>query len=717
MTQTLTKNKTLTHYVPGVEARAGVPAKPGVPARVINELKPTRIEVPASAMEALYRHLDRATGQYVWTNYRAPGSDRSMYITPYHKLRDALGRPGLTEAQAHYFDIWGLFDLSGVPAPVPLTWTSAWIEEERWVTTIIPAKPFVPAVPAVAGSPAIMTYDMHLGWNAGAHSAQVLEPGQNYEVKFTIGQSVGAVVGLARASLVAGLTRRSGYAHIETGVAVGDGKARLIRNGEFARNASGQIIEILGSVDVETFSLYPSLSTGVCEWYHDATGLFATALLDEGERYVLDAVLFAGDDFVDAPVIGPYEVNAGHLEGASKLRPLSVTARMTPLVDIALQLRPMSLRAGNAYSDAVLALPALQVIATMGGVSTASLAMQPMRAALGNMAQGYADLRLAPMECEAEGGSAWTPTYSIGALAMHPPVLGAVLLSGGVMTADLQLQPLWARLSERVHGEAVLGLEAMQVMGQIVTGTGPVDMVERMLPINNVTAQLYVTVVMAERLRGKDSAGLQVLAVASMLEQLEAGDSASVTQRALAFLLEQIGAMGPTRALTFRVDGDGWTLVDDSEGWAVNTETGASSRYQGYGYDSFATVNGRHLGVRANGIYLLEGDSDVGQPIHAGVHLGLQDFGTSQLKHLSNVYLGVSATGGLFIKVGVGEGETKQEYTYAARRVDPQLKTQRFDLGRGLRSNYFSFELVNDDGAGFELEKIEFVAVASDRRI
>lgn len=711
MTHTLTKNKTLTRYVPEVRARAGVPAKPAVPARVINELKPIRIEVPASAMEAIFGAPDRKTGAIVWTNYRTPRTTRSLYLTPFHKLQDFLGRPRLTEVEAHYFAIWGIADFSGIPAPMPLTWTSAWIEEERWVTTIIPAQPYVPAVPAVVGSPAILTYDMHLGWNAGAHSAQVLEPGQNYEVKFTVGQSVGVVVGLARASRVAGLTRRSGYAHIETGVAIGDGKARLIRNGQFARNASGQIIEILGNVDVETFSLY--LSTGVCEWHHAAKGLFATALLDDDERYVLDAVLFAGGDYVDSPVIGPYELEEGLLEGAAKLRPLGVNARMVPLAGMALQLRSMSLQAGSAYADVVLALPALRVNATMDGVGSASLAMPPMRAALGTVAQGYADLRLTPVECDAAGGSDWTPTYSIGALAMHPPVLGAVLLAGGVMEADLQLQPLWARLSETVHGEAVLGLEPMQVMGRIVTGTGPVDMVERMLPINNVTAQLYVTVVMAERLRGKDSAGLQLLAVASMLEQLEAGDSASVTQRALAFLLEQIGAMGPTRALTFRVDGDGWTLVDDSEGWAVNTETGGSSRYQGYGYDSFATVNGRHLGVRANGIYLLEGDTDAGQPIHAGVHLGLQDFGTSQLKQLSNVYLGVSATGGLFIKVGMGE----EEYTYAARRVDPNLKTQRFDLGRGLRSNYFSFELVNDGGADFELEKIEFVAVASDRRI
>ena len=44
-------------------------------------------------------------------------------------------------------------------------------------------------------------------------------------------------------------------------------------------------------------------------------------------------------------------------------------------------------------------------------------------------------------------------------------------------------------------------------------------------------------------------------------------------------------------------------------------------------------------------------------------------------------------------------------------------KTQRYDLGKGLKANYYEFELFNQNGCDFELDSVEFLALPSGRRI
>lgn len=152
-------------------------------------------------------------------------------------------------------------------------------------------------------------------------------------------------------------------------------------------------------------------------------------------------------------------------------------------------------------------------------------------------------------------------------------------------------------------------------------------------------------------------------------------------------------------------------LTPDS--WVVNTQTRASSRYENYTFNSFALIDGRYYGCRSDGIYELDGETDAGQPVQAMVSFGKQDFGTSALKRVTNLYVGTSSGGKLFVKV-LAEGE---EYLYQARDGSEELQVQRFDLGRGLRANYLEFELYNTDGDDFELASVEFAAVPLSRRI
>ncbi|WP_282460110.1 hypothetical protein, partial [Mycoplasmopsis arginini] len=130
-------------------------------------------------------------------------------------------------------------------------------------------------------------------------------------------------------------------------------------------------------------------------------------------------------------------------------------------------------------------------------------------------------------------------------------------------------------------------------------------------------------------------------------------------------------------------------------------------------FNSFALFESACFGAKADGVYLLAGDTDAGADVRASISFGKLNFGNTLRKHVPNVYIGVASTGLMLLKVTV-EGD---EYIYEARRSDDEMRAQRFDLGKGLKASYYTFELFNKAGADFELDTIEFRALANSRRI
>lgn len=151
-----------------------------------------------------------------------------------------------------------------------------------------------------------------------------------------------------------------------------------------------------------------------------------------------------------------------------------------------------------------------------------------------------------------------------------------------------------------------------------------------------------------------------------------------------------------------------------NEVWVVSlSETAATSTFEDYPFNSFGVIGGRAFGAKQDGVFLLEGDDDAGAAIRGSVSYGKQDFGTKTVKHMTRAYAGVSSKGTMFLKI-VTEGK---EYIYAARGSSPELQQQRFDVGRGLAGNYFTFELFNKNGGDFEIDSVSFFAAEFKRRI
>lgn len=145
--------------------------------------------------------------------------------------------------------------------------------------------------------------------------------------------------------------------------------------------------------------------------------------------------------------------------------------------------------------------------------------------------------------------------------------------------------------------------------------------------------------------------------------------------------------------------------------WTVNTRTGAVTEYENYEFTSFAQHDIHYLGATGDGLYVLDGDDDVGQPTIAHLRSGFAQFGGSRFVSFKAAYLGIRGDGQIFLKLDTGDGRA---YTYRAVIQNQQSTKVRF--GKGLRARYFAFELITE-GQDFDLDTIEFVPVVAQRRV
>jgi len=154
-------------------------------------------------------------------------------------------------------------------------------------------------------------------------------------------------------------------------------------------------------------------------------------------------------------------------------------------------------------------------------------------------------------------------------------------------------------------------------------------------------------------------------------------------------------------------------LQDSGVVWVVNMNTQASGQYEQYGFNSFFERSGAFYGVAGNGIYKLEGATDSGAAIKALADLGRSNFGVTERKSVPDVYIGVSSTAKMVLKV-ISDGGT---YYYEAQGNSTDMQNQRFILGKGLRAAYWQLVVENSDGCDFSLASIEFKPIRLSRRI
>lgn len=141
----------------------------------------------------------------------------------------------------------------------------------------------------------------------------------------------------------------------------------------------------------------------------------------------------------------------------------------------------------------------------------------------------------------------------------------------------------------------------------------------------------------------------------------------------------------------------------------VNAKTKGTTEYRNYPFNSFALLGDRYFGMSPDGIRLLEGDDDDGDPILWRARLARTNLGTMNLKRMRPAYLGYSGTGELYLKVIVQNDTTNQLEAHAYRlHAQPagSAREARVSIGQGLLSAYWGFELESIDGGTFDFDKL-----------
>jgi len=231
----------------------------------------------------------------------------------------------------------------------------------------------------------------------------------------------------------------------------------------------------------------------------------------------------------------------------------------------------------------------------------------------------------------------------------------------------------------------------------------------------------------ADALVADTTLGYQLTLLAQMLDTVSA---ATQTQQTLVLSIEEAldaQAADELQGLShylanLRDYANGWVGFrlgdEDFTGWVMNTEGDMPlSEYTNYEFNSFCRVGDVYLGAADAGLYLLDGATDAGEPIESAVRTMMLDFGSPAMKRVRHAYLGYTSDGSLMLKVRtVTNGELKEQW-YEAQELPAQApREQMIQLGRGLRSRYWQFELVNVDGADFELDMLELHPVYLNRR-
>lgn len=199
----------------------------------------------------------------------------------------------------------------------------------------------------------------------------------------------------------------------------------------------------------------------------------------------------------------------------------------------------------------------------------------------------------------------------------------------------------------------------------------------------------------------------------SMLGSIIATLTASTTMDGLLSMYESI-VVRLINSDTSYATVEGSNAVQSEQVWVLNLDSGATSRYDNYGFNSHFVMNGKNYGVADDGIYELTGDSDAGDEIAASLKLAISQLDSVREKRSYSAYVAAASGDEMILKVVVDGGT---EYTYTARSSSSAVQTHRIDIGRGLKGTHWQFTLINQNGCDFDLQSLEFLPIEGKRRI
>lgn len=517
-----------------------------------------------------------------------------------------------------------------------------------------------PAVPEVQGTPSQRIESPPVGWTSFARSiAQIAGPGgiAGFKVPASV---TGVAIGLS-----ARPAPPAGYSHINHGLLFTGGVARSLRTGT----------NFGAYTDSDSFAV--AVRSGVVSFKKGGVDLGTEpSTYAVGEPLHMAAVLYRLGDSVDEPSL------VGDEGGTS-------TAKLPAL---------RAFTSETEHAESVATFPALQV---RSGVLSRSAAVLPGLAAFSSdRLGGSSRAELAPLRADSYGGTLVVVPKSVSVAGLPPLAAASLLLVGETGSSSAQLPGMLAISADRPYGTSRAPLPGLSA----VSYTGPHDLVNVFVPF---ALKISLDAIKVDVVDVRETFSFDVPMTA---------DSVDLVRMEMAFSLDVLMSAGVVEIVdirdSFALDVELSTPGADLEVHAVNMDGFGSTTYSGYPFNSFARIGDRYYGAALGGLFLLEGDTDAGAPIQAAICPGKLDFGNSQQKTVSEVFIGATSESALVLKVSGPAGS----FEYEAKGYSEELQQHRFKLGKGLKTNYLIPVFYNQDGADFEIDSLEFTVADLSRK-
>lgn len=146
--------------------------------------------------------------------------------------------------------------------------------------------------------------------------------------------------------------------------------------------------------------------------------------------------------------------------------------------------------------------------------------------------------------------------------------------------------------------------------------------------------------------------------------------------------------------------------------WVMNIETGATSLFLDYDFNSFLELDGNAYGVTDGNIWRLQ---ETSVPVPAsGLDYGLSKFGKATKKRIPHFYAACASGGKVYLRLMV-DGHKAE---YFALSYSDYVEPNKIDVGRGLFGVYWNPVIIAPEGVSIdELESLEFQPMVFKRRV
>lgn len=338
-------------------------------------------------------------------------------------------------------------------------------------------------------------------------------------------------------------------------------------------------------------------------------------------------------------------------------------------------------------------------------MNAALLLDAPTLAAYG-AAQGALEIPALELEFEAHRDTATV------ALTIAAPALTAYAGTGGRMT--IPAPTATATGTNAVMATAVLEIEAPELTA---TGlTGDVSQVALTIPAPTLTAytaarsesEIPAPTLTATGTLTSGSTATLTIPAPGLVATGQTYTRATVTLTLPSPVLHagtgnyaNLTLPAPTMSATVRL-----VSTAGETTYAVNLNTGAVTQLLLGGFDKLVTAHGYLYGLKNGALTRLEGDTDPGAvAIPMTVRFAPQDFGTRQVKRVSDVYLSVRESDGLTLDLI--QDETTAWTYQTATDTAPAYGTHKLKTGKGIRFHTVGLVIKNRNGGKLDLGGLE----------